>query len=86
MNLKKVKQVSDVIYILTIIYALAVVIKNYYDQSILPEGVCPVDNNYEYIILAIVLLVGTFITTSIIDHKFRKQTDQTPINSGEGED
>ncbi len=86
MKLKKIKRISDLIYIITILYAIAVVAKNYYDQSILPEGVCPVNNNYNYIVFAIGLLVLTFVTTSIIDHKFKKQADQTLMNTGDGED
>lgn len=86
MNLKKVKRISDVIYIITILYAVAIVAKNYYDQSVLPEGVCPINNNYEYIVLAIALLVITFVVTSIIDYKFKKQKDTNVINTGEGEE
>lgn len=86
MDLKKVKRISDVIYVVTILYAVAIVAKNYYDQQMLPEGVCPIDNNYEYIVLAIALLVITFIVTSIIDYKFKKQKDINVINSGEGEE
>ncbi len=75
MDIKKIKRISDVIYVITIVYAVVIVGKNYYDRSILPEGVCPVNNNYIYIISAIGLLVITFITTSIIDHKYKKDKE-----------
>lgn len=86
MNIKKVKRVSDIIYIVTILYAIGVVAKNYYDQSVLPEGVCPVNNNYEYIVVAIGLLVTTFVVTSIIDYKFKKQSEKMVVDAGEGEE
>jgi len=86
MKLKKVKRISDIIYIITILYAVGIVGKNYYDQSILPEGVCSLNNNYEYIVVAIGLLVVTFIITSIIDYKLKKQAEKKIVNSGKGED
>ena len=85
MTLKKIKRISDSMYVLIIIYAIVVVGKNYYDRSILPEGVCPITNNYAYIVAAIGLLIFTFIVTSIVDYKFKKQSQKNDGNSAEGE-
>ena len=77
MTLKKFKGISDAMYILIIIYAIAVVAKNYYDKSKLPEGVCPITNNYTYMVVAIGLLLLTFVVTTIVDYKFKKQSKKS---------
>jgi len=73
MNLKKAKRITDILYILSIIFAVAIVLKNYFDKSKLPEGFCPVRNNMQYMIGAIVLLVIAFMASTIIDYMRKKQ-------------
>lgn len=72
MEIKKVKKVSDLIYYISIAFAIIVIGKNYYDRASLPEGVCPVSNNYSLIIFAITLLIISFIVTSVIDRLNKK--------------
>ncbi len=69
MDIKKIKRISDLMYYATIIFAIIVIGKNYYDRWKLPEGVCPVNNNYGMIIFSIVLLIVSFVTTTFIDRK-----------------
>jgi len=73
MELRKIKKISDIIYYISIGFAIIVIGKNYYDRWRLPEGVCPVNENYGYIMFAIGLLLVTFVVTTIIDRKVKKQ-------------
>lgn len=81
MNIKRIKRISDFIYVSTILYALAIIVKNYYESKQVTEGVNVINNNMSLIIVAIVLLVITFITTSIIDYKYGKHKKMIAQNS-----
>lgn len=73
MNIIKTKKVIDIIYYVAIAFSVIVISKNFYDRWSLPEGVCPVNNNYNLIVSAIVVLVIAFIASTFIDQKVKKQ-------------
>jgi heme/copper-type cytochrome/quinol oxidase subunit 2 len=73
MKPEKIKKISDILFVFSIIFAAGVMFKNWYDQRGLPEGVCPIENNSTWMMLAITLLVISFIVTSIIDYRIKKQ-------------
>ncbi len=74
MNLLKIKKIVDIIYYVAIGFSVIVIGKNFYDQQSLPEGVCPINNNYNLIVSAIVILVFAFVVSTIIDRKVKRQT------------
>ncbi|WZL82935.1 hypothetical protein QBE53_07440 [Vallitaleaceae bacterium 9-2] len=77
MKITKLKKLSNGLFILSVIFSAGVLFKNWFDQRNLPEGVCPIENNSEWMIAAISLLVISFIVTSIIDYRIKK------LNKGE---
>ena len=82
MELIKIKKVVDIIYYLAIGFSVIVIAKNFYDQWTLPEGVCPINNNYNLIVSAIAVLVVAFVISSIIDHKVKRNKD---LHEGDAE-
>lgn len=76
MNLLKIKRLVDIIYYVAIGFSVLVIGKNFYDQQRLPEGVCPINNNYNLIVSAIIVLVFAFVVSTIIDRKVKRQ----PVN------
>ena len=73
MKLMKLKKIVDVIYYIAIGFSVIVISKNYYERWSLPEGACPVDNNYNLIVSAIVILVISFIASTYIDQRVKKE-------------
>ena len=57
-KLKEQLNISNFMYILTVLFAIGVLFKTLYERYQLPEGVCPVDNNRPLIYTAIALLIG----------------------------
>ncbi len=70
--MKKKMTVSNLLYAVSMLFAVGVLLKNYYDQSQLPPGVCPIDNNRGLMTVSILLLIGVTIGTSIYDYKKKK--------------
>jgi len=85
-RLVQIKHISDTLFGLIIIYALGIMAKTYFDQSKLPEGVCPISNNSTYMVIAIVLLIGAFIMTTFIDFKYKKAIKENKIDTKSKED
>lgn len=69
--MKKIS-VINVLYIVSVVYAIGIFVKIYYDRSKLPAGVCPIDNNNLLIYSSIVLLVVTSIITGVVDYRNKK--------------
>lgn len=90
--MKKHMSVSNVIYAISIIFALGVLLKVYLDRSSLPEGVCPTDYNSELIYLSIGILIASTIVTSVLDRRSKKarlaaeaqRSDDDTDESGDG--
>lgn len=71
--MKKYLTLSNIIYGISMLYALAVVAKVYYDRSQLPPNVCPITNNNPWIYSAIGVLLVSVVVTSILDRKNKKE-------------
>ncbi len=71
--MKKYLTLSNGIYVATILFALGVLLKVYFDQARLPEGVCPTAFNSDLIYFSIGLLVIGTIVTSILDRRTKKR-------------
>lgn len=80
-NIVRIKRVTDISFGLIIVYAIGIMVKNYLDQSRLPEGVCPVTNNSIYMLIAIVLLLIAFTSTTIVDYLYKKYKKDEGENS-----
>lgn len=73
--MKKWINVSNIIYAISMVYALGVVAKIYYDRQNLPAGVCPVTNNNIWVYSAIAVLVIGIVVTTILDRKKKKRKE-----------
>lgn len=80
-NIIKIKRYVDISFGLIMLYAVGVMVKNYLDQSRLPEGVCPISNNYTYMIVAIVLLILAFTASTVVDFLVKKYKKDEGENS-----
>ena len=67
--MKKYLNLSNVIYGISILFALGVLLKIYLDRAGLPEGVCPTANNSGLIYLSIGLLIVATVVTSVLDKR-----------------
>lgn len=80
-NIVRIKRIADICFGLVMVFAVGIMIKNYIDQTRLPEGVCPVANNYVYMVIAIVFLIIAFTATTIIDYLYKKYKKDEGENS-----
>ena len=76
MKLKRIKKLSDYLFVASILFSLGVLLKSWFDRKGLPEGVCPIDNNSQWITMAITLLVISFVATSLIDFYTKKHSGE----------
>lgn len=76
MKLKEYLTISNLLYIGTMVFALGVIIKILFDRYQLPAGACPVDNSRTLLYIAIVLLIGVNLGTSIYSYWKNKQTEK----------
>lgn len=67
------KKISNILYGISMLYAVLVLGKVLIDNSRLPEGVCPTSFNSPYIYSAIVLLLTTLVITTILDRKAKRK-------------
>lgn len=79
--MKKHFTLSNMIYGISMLFALSVLIKTYIDRSRLPEGVCPAATNSEWMYAAIGFLVVATVVTSFLDHK-KKGVKTMPEEEG----
>lgn len=70
--IKKLLTLSNIIFAVTMLYGGAVIAKVYYDQSQLPPGVCPIDNNNELIYSAIAVLIIGIVASFFIEKRDKK--------------
>lgn len=75
MKIKDLKRINNILFYSSVIFALGVLGKNYWDRSRLPEGVCPIDNNSYLIYISISLLIVSFIFSIVLSHLEKKQVD-----------
>ncbi len=71
--MKKYYTLSNIIYGVSILFALGVLAKVYLDRRGLPEGVCPVTNSAGLIYFSIGLLIVATVVTSILDRKKKEK-------------
>lgn len=67
--MKKWFTTSNVIFSGSVLFALVVMGKVYYDRSRLPADVCPIDHNATILYIGIGVLVIGIIITSILDYR-----------------
>jgi len=71
--MKKWLTASNIIFLLSMLFALIVTGKIYYDRQQLPAGACPITQNSGLLYTAIAVLVMSIIVTSILDYSKKKQ-------------
>lgn len=69
--MKKWLTLSNILYTASILFALFVMVKTYFDRRNLPEGVCPFDNNRQLMFVAIGFLITVMIITTMMDRRKR---------------
>lgn len=78
--MKKYLTVSNIIYGVSMLFAISVMAKVYYDRSQLPAGVCPITNNNIWVYSAIGVLLVSIVVTSILDRRSKKAKQQEEEN------
>jgi hypothetical protein len=81
--MKKFLTISNAIYAFSILFALGVLAKVYYDRSTLPEGICPTDYNDRFIYASIIILIAGIVITSILDYNKKKAIKDIDHKNGE---
>lgn len=76
MKLKEYLTISNLLYVGTVLFALGVILKIVFDRYHLPAGVCPIDNSRTLLYIAIILLIGVNLGTSIYSYWKNKQTEK----------
>lgn len=66
------KKLANIIYGATMVFALGVLAKVYFDRASLPSGVCPADHNAQWLYLAIGLLVVGTVISSLLERRHKK--------------
>lgn len=74
MKNKKIFKFTNILFAIGIIFSVGVLIKSYIDKSKLPEGVCPINNNRELLIAAIIVLIVITIITTFIEYIEKKNS------------
>lgn len=73
MNPKTLKMLSNILFYSSVVFAVGILVITYVDREKLPAGVCPIQDNQNWLIMAIGLLVLTTIVSSIVELKLKKQ-------------
>lgn len=77
MKIKQLKLINNVLFYGSVIFAIGVLGKSYWDRSRLPEGVCPINNNSHLIYASIGLLIVSFAFSIILSQlEKRNKTEE----------